>query len=105
MTILDMAAIGLATWRLASLLVNEAGPGGVFLRLREWLGIEHDATGRPNIWAGDGLPALFSCVWCMSVWMAGLAYLIWWLSPILAYILAVSAVAILAQESIERLKQ
>ena len=104
MTFLELAAIGLASWRVSSLLVQESGPGGVFLRVREWLGIEH-TDGLPTSWSGEGLAALFSCVWCMSLWMAGLMYLIWWLSPIPIWILAASALAILAQESIERLKQ
>ena len=105
MTILDMGAMGVSAWRLSSLVVNEAGPLGCFLRLRERLGISHDASGLPAVHEGDGLAALFSCVWCVSVWMAGLVYLIWWLSPVPVYILAVSGLAIMAHELIERVRR
>jgi hypothetical protein len=99
MTLLDMGAIGLATWRLSSLVVNEEGPWGIFLRLRCRLGISHE-DGIPCAWP-DGLAALFSCLWCMSVWMAGLSYLVWWLSPVPVYILAASALCVLFQSAID----
>ena len=105
MTFLDFIALGLAAWRVSSLLVNEAGPWDIFCRARCLLGVSHGPTGLPEAWTGEGLGALFSCVWCMSVWMGGLMYLVWWLSPVPIYILAVSALAVIVNESIERLKR
>ena len=104
MNVLDGAAIALAAWRLASLLVREAGPWGVFYRCRELLGITHDDSGLPAAWPGNGAAALFSCVWCMSVWTAALAYAVWWIWPVPVYVLAASALAIGMQEALERLK-
>lgn len=103
MTMLDMGALGLASWRLASLLVQEAGPYGVTEWFRERLGIRHE-DGIPSSWPGAGLAALFSCVWCMSVWTAGLLYLVWRFTPIPVYILAASALAVGLQAVIERLR-
>lgn len=55
---LDLFILGFACWRISSLLVNEEGPFEIFSRLR---GKFFDKP----LFAG-----LFSCVWCMSVWIA-----------------------------------
>src|SRR5262245_43204684 len=48
---------GLATWRIAFLLVREDGPGGALARLRRGL--------------GDGLPGrLLGCIKCVGLWVA-----------------------------------
>lgn len=104
MSFVDGAAIALAAWRLASLMVREAGPFGVFYRWREMIGVTHDQDGLPAVWPGNGVAALFSCVWCMSVWTAVLAYVVWWIWPVPVYVLAASALAIALQEALERLK-
>lgn len=71
----------LASWRLASLLAEEEGPGEIFVRIR--LGVTGKILGAKGA----------SCVWCLSVYtgafFAGLiypfdfspwyGYLIWWL--------------------------
>ena len=76
MTALDLALFGLATWRIASLLVEEEGPFGVFAILRSLAGVEYFDN-------GDAVPPIeqslfagaLSCVWCMSFWV-GLAFVI-----------------------------
>lgn len=95
MNLVDLIAIILATYRLSSLLVDEAGPFGIFLRLRELFGIKHDVGGDIICIPDNFLAKLCSCLWCVSIWMAGLSYLIWWLEPIPIYILAASGGAIL----------
>jgi hypothetical protein len=47
----------LAVWRLTHLLVEEAGPGDVFVRLRRW------AEGRP-------LGGALHCFYCLSLWIS-----------------------------------
>jgi hypothetical protein len=94
--LLRLTIAALATWRLASLFVNEDGPFDVFYRLRAWAGaIESGSDAVPV----TNLGKLLSCLWCASVWTgalcAGLALLPppWWyigLAP-----LALSAVALL----------
>lgn len=73
---LDFLETVLACWRIASLLVHEDGPWGVFARLRYRVGlrsvVRQDANGHPavakaamNTWA-EGL----TCVWCVTMWVA-----------------------------------
>jgi hypothetical protein len=97
---IDLAIMGLATWRLTSIVVNEAGPFDIFLRLRSMVGIEHDPDGKSL--PSEGFWGLLSCVWCMSVWIAGFVYLIWWLSPVPVYIFAASTLCILVQSLLDR---
>jgi hypothetical protein len=60
----------MAVWRISAMLVYEAGPRHIFERIRTRIGIEHDMDGNPYSHADGFLPELFSCVWCMSVWVA-----------------------------------
>lgn len=103
MTGLEVIILGLATWRLASLLANEAGPGEIFQWLRtlggEWT--DADGTRQATTWWGKGL----ICLWCCSVWSGVFfvfMYLItpywWWL----AGPLALSTVAIGIDQTVNR---
>lgn len=61
----------LATWRLSSLLVNEDGPLDIFVKLRKYIGVETNAYG---VDVGQNVVAkVFTCIWCMSVWVGFLA--------------------------------
>lgn len=79
----------LAVWRVSSLLVEELGPWQIFDRIRK-LSIRLRLDGA------------FSCVWCMSVWVAALMVVAHVLAPLAAFygasILALSAGAIVIQE-------
>lgn len=77
--------LGLASWRLASLLMRERGPFDVFGRLRTRLGV--DRAGEMGEWQ-----ELFSCVWCLSIWTALILYVFRF--PLLLYVLAASTIAI-----------
>lgn len=57
---------GLAVFRLAEMLVLEDGPGQIFMRLRSWFnrGSFVDFSLRRQI------SGVFSCVYCMGVWLA-----------------------------------
>lgn len=89
MQTLDLLIIALAAWRLASLLVQEAGPYRAFERWRDWLG---GRKFNPHIVT---LRALFECVWCMSLWTSALLLLAWH-TPVqpAVFVLAASALAI-----------
>jgi hypothetical protein len=71
MNILEIVVLGLACWRLTSLLYQEKGPFSVFQKLRERMGITH-IDDKPCIYPDKFLCQLFSCVWCLSVWISGL---------------------------------
>jgi hypothetical protein len=81
----------LATWRISSLLVNEIGPYAILLRLRVLFGVEYWTQGLKEVeiscisdnfdnWLNEEesffivyrneFSKLFSCVWCMSIWVS-----------------------------------
>jgi hypothetical protein len=97
----DFVVYGLATWRLASMVVREDGPWGMFMELRELAGIEHD-DGEIFIIPDEFFANLLSCVWCASMWV-GFFWLVFWMAwPWMAIRVAImfgfSAVAILVDE-------
>lgn len=103
----ELIALALAAWRLASMLVDEDGPGGVFARLRHRAGLQSVPVRAGDGWqtvttAANPLAELFACVWCMSVWAAALLAL----RPLrpLRFPLAASALAILLHEAIQWLR-
>lgn len=69
MSLFDLFLLGVAAWRLSSMLVNEDGPGLMFWKLRRWSGIEYDQN-REKLSVPDGklLSGILNCVWCCSVW-------------------------------------
>lgn len=84
-----------AVWRLSYMLVYEDGAFGIADRLRA-------------LSNHVGLGGLFSCVWCVSVWLSGLMLLTHALAPSAAYIVALwlglSACAIMVHVGIEYLR-
>lgn len=106
MELTSLLIFGLATWRISSLLVNEAGPGNVFLKLRNLFGFSHDKSKNKAIIPDGFFGELFSCIWCCSLWV-GLGWTgIYSFFPILALVLAApfafSTVAVLVQNCTER---
>ena len=106
MIALDVILLLLTTWRLSAMLSYEAGPWDVFLRLRASLGIEHDADGAVTGYPMRFLPRLFSCVWCLSVWVGAILAVSYWLAPEmcrwLAMPFALSAGAIIAERIVRQ---
>lgn len=97
--------LGLAAWRLASLVANEDGPWMMFKRLRQ----------RAEQWCNKyrfcrelGVYDLFSCEWCNSVWIgAGLTLLYLWIGETILYLalpLALSTVAIVIKYVVQVLQ-
>lgn len=111
MTALDFVILGLASWRLAYMLVNEDGPGAVFSRLRYRLGVRSVVTRGNNSQpeatkvATNAVAELWTCVWCMSFWAALLLAVPW--EPIywLRLVLAASGLAVLVNEAVERMRR
>lgn len=97
MIAVQVAVVGLAAWRVASLLTHEMGPFDVFERLRTWVGVrpapEYQRT---------QLAKLFSCMWCATPWVAVIMWALWWLHPLIPGVLAAAAVAILAERAAPR---
>lgn len=66
MTLTNLIVMGLATWRVSHMLINERGPFDVLTELRSQFGVRHDYEGRPISWPDN---SLLECVWCLSVWV------------------------------------
>lgn len=93
--------LGLATWRISSLLVHEAGPGDVFVKLREGVGFTHDANNHKVIIPDGFWGGVLSCVWCCSLWV-GVGWVIFYailpgLAVWTALVFALSTVAVLVE--------
>lgn len=80
--------VGLGGWRLAHMLVEEAGPYDVFERIRQRAGVVPGEI--EGFW---GL--LLACIYCTSVWTASGLWLAWEIHPALAAIPAAWAIAVL----------
>ena len=96
LNLLEFVVYALATWRVSSLLVDEAGPFRMFIRLREWVGITHDADDNVAMIPDRLLPGILSCVWCVSIWV-GLFWTLMYFVPYSLYLalpFALSAAAI-----------
>lgn len=98
----DFILTALAVWRIANMLVNEDGPWMAFEHLRLKAGLQppaYEGLERETDPPGKMPGSLFSCVWCMSVWVATAFWLLWTLNKKIAKWLAVplacSAVACL----------
>jgi len=102
MTTLEFIVYCLATWRISSLLVNEAGPFGVFVKIRGVFGIKHK-DGIPYEYPETFFAQLLSCVWCTSIWVAIFVTLFWVVSPGVLFVVllppSISAGAIFFEKS------
>jgi len=98
-SLIDLLILGLATWRLSSLLVNEDGPWEIFARMRTMVGIRYNEQSLP--YATTALSELFTCVFCMSVWMGFLLTAVYWLSSKWTILImspfALSAIAVIIE--------
>jgi hypothetical protein len=84
--IVELAVFILATWRLASLLAQEAGPFDLFARLRYAAGVRYGDDGAP--YGHNVLAEGIVCVWCCSVWVGVVLAAAWWYAPDVAFWIA-----------------
>lgn len=82
--------VGASGWRLAAMLSYESGPFDIFERFRVRIGMN-------DIPMRGFLPALVSCVWCLSVWSCTALWLVYEVQPALVAIPAAWAVAVMAE--------
>jgi len=97
---MNLLIAALATWRLTTLLVNEDGPLDMLVKFRSFIGIEWDAQSEP--YGTNFIAEAFTCVWCLSIWIGAVVAI--FVTPTLiwypAYALALSAAAIIIEETI-----
>lgn len=91
---MQVVIVGLAGWRLASLLVHEDGPFGIFLRIRTAAGVPEGVDIIEGFWA-----LLLSCVMCTSVWTCTAMYLAWYVHPLIPALIATWAVALVVDRT------
>lgn len=99
-SLIELASMALAAWRVAVFLVRESGPWRIVRRVREWSGIDHDIEGRPLPYLGGMPGSLFSCVWCMSFWTAIIVYVVGIYAEIVIVVLALWGLAALIETAV-----
>lgn len=82
------ALLGLAGFRIASLLVEESGPFGVFAHVR---------TAARAIPSGS---KLLSCTWCVSIWTTAGMYGVWQVSHAAVFVVAAMSFALLVDKGV-----
>jgi len=101
MTLINFLIYALAVWRVSSLLVNESGPGGIFIKIRGLTGITHDEDGKISTIPDTLLAGILSCVWCSSIWIGVFWTVLWIVIPeaslVFAFPFALSAVAVMIE--------
>lgn len=102
MNALHLIILTLATWRLSSLLAAEEGPYNLFGKFRILVGIHYIGQ---RVDARGQLAKLFSCTWCLSVWIGAIASVAYYYlrEPIvwIALPFALSAAAIIVGKFVE----
>lgn len=77
MSLEHLIVLTLSTWRLSSLLVQEAGPWNIFLKIRTVFSIVHDDNDVAISWPSGFFQDILTCVWCASVWVAIFTVVLW----------------------------
>lgn len=89
---LEFAVLALAVWRISNMLVKEDGPWMVFEHLRLKLGVQPPqppSMVRETDPPGKMPGSLFTCVWCMSIWVGSAFALLFVLSRKVGYWLSI----------------
>lgn len=68
MNLVEFVIFGFAVWRLSSLLVREDGPFDILAKFRHKIGVYYDERSKPQ--GKNVIAKAFTCVWCLSVWVA-----------------------------------
>lgn len=84
--------LGLAAWRISSMLVYEYGPFGLFKWMRAKTGIIHDPDTCEVVAART--QNVLSCVWCTSVWVI---FVLVFMPVILVAVIAIMAIPCLIE--------
>lgn len=97
-TIAVLLLVGLAVWRVSSIITDEEGPFNIF----KWGRAQIDRIG------AEWLSAGVRCVWCVSFWVGGGAALALWAGSVTTefwvpfWALAFSSVSVLVDRAVVR---
>lgn len=129
MTWLQIASLILATLRVALLLSSEEGPKNIFGKLRFWAGRKYakniydqnqnlaftytafyDDQGRlvealSQPYDSTNLARGLACVWCLSLWLVPVMWIIEMYVPVVNIWLSLSMLVIILHEMIKRIQK
>lgn len=91
--LIDIILLSFGTWRVSQALVIETGPFNLFRVVRELLGFEYAEDGLVIVLPESFPGTVFTCVWCMSFWIAFPALTIFYVSPIVVTFLGLWGLA------------
>lgn len=98
----EFLILGLAVWRISSLLVNEDGPLDVLGKMRHAVGVRYDE--QSERYGQNELANMLNCVWCTSFWVALIVVGLYWLVPgatvMVSSLFACSAVAVIVESTV-----
>ncbi len=94
--------VGLAAWRASALISYERGPFGVLGWLRSRIAIVARPDGEIVVdgWVGRfrlEAEQVFSCVWCLGVYIAPAMWFVWDVSPEVVAVGAAAAIIVLVE--------
>lgn len=97
---MDFIILSLAIWRISNLLIEESGPYAILELFRYQLGIRYNEQ---NVtYATNELAELFTCHFCLSVWLGIFVAISYYFYPTLTYWLclpfALSALALVVNK-------
>ena len=93
---MDKLILALAVFRIAYMFTQpEEGPFDIVIKFRHWIGVRYDE--RSEAYGQNEFAKVFTCIYCLSVWLAIIATGLYWYNPVvttwLAMPFALSAVA------------
>ena len=71
--LINLYACPAASWRLASLIMEEKGPFDLFIKVRAFLGVPEDIDDRNE---GNFWTHLLGCTYCTSMWTGTFTFLL-----------------------------
>lgn len=102
--LVSIIALPFAVWRLSSILVSESGPFDMMDKLRYRVGIRYNEYNQ--VYGTNTFADLFTCIWCMSVWVSAILVIITmandFIGAMINVALAGSCIAILIDTILEK---
>lgn len=103
LNLVEFLILSLAAWRASHFIVEERGPFGFMLWVREHV-FRHEYNARTGDYDVPNWSEVFSCVWCLGLYVAatfiGIRFLILSIADFVILSLAVNALIILIEEKI-----
>lgn len=103
MHFLDVAILGLASWRVSLFVTSGAGPWDFMIWIRERFQVGHDDEGNVNVMPVKGMGKMLTCIWCASFWIVIALYAIMSVTVVPVYLLAAWGIVGIVEAIVEGL--